>query len=212
MFINRKRSEINLKIVYYGPALSGKTTNLRILHERTPRENRTDLMSVNTEGERTLFFDFLQLEMGKVMGMTPKFKLYTVPGQSYYKASRRLVLQGVDGIVFVADSAPRRLVANMISWHSLIEHLDSYNINVKEFPIVVQANKRDVESPTPLAFLTGRLGAKQMPLVEAVAIEGTGVTATLKTMVQAILIKNNTLLQQSMAPLMPSVAASYKIL
>lgn len=207
MFINRKRGEINLKIVYYGPALSGKTTNLQILHQRTPRENRTDLMSVNTEGERTLFFDFLQLEMGKIMGMTPKFKLYTVPGQSYYKASRRLVLQGVDGIVFVADSAPRRLVANMISWRSLIEHLDSYNIPLASFPLVLQANKRDVENPLPLPFLVGRLGAKNKPLVEAVAMNGVGVTATLKAIVQAILVKNNTLLVQAANPTVPSIAA-----
>lgn len=205
MFINRKRGEINLKIVYYGPALSGKTTNLKILHERTPRENRTDLMSVNTEGERTLFFDFLQLEMGKIMGMTPKFKLYTVPGQSYYKASRRLVLQGVDGIVFVADSAPRRLVANMISWRSLVEHLDSYNIPLASFPLVVQANKRDVENPLPLPFLVGRLGAKEKPLVESVALNGTGVTATLKSIVQTILVKNNALLQSASPN--PSVTA-----
>lgn len=207
MFINRKRGEINLKIVYYGPALSGKTTNLKILHERTPREHRTDLMSVNTEGERTLFFDFLQLEMGKIMRMTPKFKLYTVPGQSYYKASRRLVLQGVDGIVFVADSAPRRLVANMISWRSLIEHLDSYNIPLASFPLVLQANKRDVENPLPLPFLVGRLGAKEKPLVEAVAVNGTGVTATLKSIVQAILVKNNAMLQAAASP-NPAVAAS----
>lgn len=207
MFINRKRGEINLKIVYYGPALSGKTTNLQVLHERTPREHRTDLMSVNTEGERTLFFDFLQLEMGKIMGMTPKFKLYTVPGQSYYKASRRLVLQGVDGIVFVADSAPRRLVANMISWRSLIEHLDSYNIPLASFPLVVQANKRDVENPLALPFLTGRLGAKGKPMVEAVAMNGTGVTATLKSIVQAILVKNNSLLAQAANPVTPSAAA-----
>jgi signal recognition particle receptor subunit beta len=208
MFINRKRGEINLKIVYYGPALSGKTTNLQILHERTPREHRTDLMSVNTEGERTLFFDFLQLEMGKIMGMTPKFKLYTVPGQSYYKASRRLVLQGVDGIVFVADSAPRRLVANMISWRSLMEHMDSYNIPLATFPMVVQANKRDVENPLALPFLVGRLGAKGMPLIEAVAVNGTGVTATLKAIVQAILVKNNNLLVQASAPVVPAVVAS----
>lgn len=199
MFINRKRGEINLKIVYYGPPLSGKTTNLQILHERTPREHRSNLMSVNTEGERTLFFDFLQLEMGKVMGMTPKFKLYTVPGQSYYKASRRLVLQGVDGVVFVADSAPRRLVANMISWRSLEEHLTSYGINIHDFPMVVQANKRDVPDPIPLSFLTGRLGAKNMPVVESVAMTGQGVTATLKLMVQAILLRNNRLLSQAAA-------------
>src|ERR1700742_1557739 len=129
MFINRKRGEINLKVVYYGPPLSGKTTNLQILHERTPRENRSELMSVKTEGDRTLFFDFLQLEMGKIMGMTPKFKLYTVPGQSYYKASRRLVLQGVDGVVFVADSEPKRLLDNLIAWRNLKEHLDSYRID-----------------------------------------------------------------------------------
>jgi mutual gliding-motility protein MglA len=199
MFINRKRGEINLKIVYYGPPLSGKTTNLQILHERTPREHRSNLMSVNTEGDRTLFFDFLQLEMGKVMGMTPKFKLYTVPGQSYYKASRRLVLQGVDGVVFVADSAPRRLVANMISWRSLEEHLTSYGINIHDFPMVVQANKRDVPDPIPLSFLTGRLGAKNMPVVEASAVTGHGVTATLKLMVQAILLRNNRLLSQAAA-------------
>jgi signal recognition particle receptor subunit beta len=199
MFINRKRGEINLKIVYYGPPLSGKTTNLQILHERTPREHRSNLMSVNTEGDRTLFFDFLQLEMGKVMGMTPKFKLYTVPGQSYYKASRRLVLQGVDGVVFVADSAPRRLVANMISWRSLEEHLTSYGINIHDFPMVVQANKRDVPDPIPLSFLTGRLGAKNMPVVESVAMTGQGVTATLKLMVQAILLRNNRLLSQAAA-------------
>lgn len=191
MFINRRRREINLKIVYYGPPLSGKTTNLQQLHDRTPATHRSDLMSVKTAEERTLFFDFLQVEMGKIMGMQPKFKLYTVPGQSYYKSSRRLVLQGVDGIVFVADSDPTRMRANLQSWRDLAEHLHSYRLHINQFPIVLQANKQDLPhaiSPNRLATM---LRASRYPVTSAIAMRGEGVTTTLKQIVQAVLFKNN---------------------
>ena len=190
-FVNRRRREINLKIVYYGPPLSGKTTNLELLFEQTPAKNRSDLMSVKTAEDRTLFFDFLQVEMGKIMGLTPKFKLYTVPGQAYYKSSRRLVLQGVDGVVFVADSDPQRMVANAQSWRSLAQHLHSYRIDIRKFPLVIQANKQDVPNAVPPAKLAQMLRATAYPTTSAVAINGVGVTTTLKKIVQAVLLQNN---------------------
>lgn len=191
MFINRRRRELNLKIVYYGPALSGKTTNLQWLFERTPAKNRSELMSVKTAEDRTLFFDFLQVKMGKIMGLTPKFKLYTVPGQTYYKASRRLVLQGVDGVVFVADSAPNRMRANIQSWHSLAQHLRSYKINIAKCPVVVQVNKQDLPNALSATRVAQILRATAYPVVPAVAINGVGVTNTLKKIVQAVLQHKN---------------------
>src|SRR5512141_1581578 len=123
MFINWSRRELNLKIVYYGPALSGKTTNLEQIYKRMDPKRRSEMVSLKTSEDRTLFFDFLQLELGKVAGLTPKIQLYTVPGQVYYEATRKLVLNGVDGVVFVADSQPGRLKDNLESWRGLHEHL-----------------------------------------------------------------------------------------
>src|SRR4030042_6735466 len=124
MFINWKLREINLKIVYYGPALSGKTTNLEYIHSKLKPEMRSDLISLKTREDRTIFFDFLQLEIGEIKGMKPKFQLYTVPGQAIYTASRKLVLQGADGVIFVADSQWSQLQENLVSLRSLDEHLD----------------------------------------------------------------------------------------
>jgi len=187
MFINRRRKEINLKIVYYGPALSGKTTSLQWIFRRTPAKYRSNLMSIKTKEDRTLFFDFLQVQTGKVMGLTPKFKLYTVPGQIYYQASRRLILQGVDGVVFVADSDPKRLRANIESWQHLNQHLRSYRVDMRHFPVIVQANKRDLSEAVSLPLLVKVLNAGGYPLVESVATRGTGVTDALKLVIQAVL-------------------------
>src|SRR5512135_2661399 len=128
MFINWSSREFNLKVVYYGPAMSGKTTNLEQIYQRMDPRRRSDLVSLKTSEDRTLFFDFLQLELGKIAGLTPKIQLYTVPGQVYYEATRKLVLNGADGVVFVADSQPNRLKDNVESWASLKAHLQAYNL------------------------------------------------------------------------------------
>jgi signal recognition particle receptor subunit beta len=144
MHINWQLRELNLKIVYYGPASSGKTTNLEQIHTRVDAAHRSDLVSLKTYEDRTLFFDFLQLELGKISGLTPKIHLYTVPGQSNYEAVRKLVLRGADGVVFVADSAPERVNANLAAWQDMKSHLRSLNLSREHTPIVLQCNKQDL--------------------------------------------------------------------
>jgi mutual gliding-motility protein MglA len=178
MFVNWALSELNLKIVYYGPALSGKTTNLQQIHDRTPDAMRGRLISLKTQQERTLLFDFLQLELGIVRGLKPKFKLYTVPGQTYYAQSRRLILQGVDGIVFVADSQAGRMAENQECWFTMEQHLIELGHNVARFPIVVQFNKRDLPHAVPTHALRRPFPGRQC--FEATASSGTGVLETLK--------------------------------
>ncbi len=189
MFINRRLKEINLKIVYYGPALSGKTTNLQYIYTHTNPKIRGELVSVKTHEDRTLFFDFLQLELGEVMGLKPKFHLYTVPGQVFYVASRKLVLQGADGVVFVADSQTSRLDDNIESLQDLKGHLAEMDYQVYDFPLVMQFNKRDVPDAAPLSLLQSSLAANGRPCFEAVAIEGNGVFDTLKAIIRRVVDK-----------------------
>lgn len=186
MFINWGLGEINLKIVYYGPALSGKTTNLQYIHARTPAHLRGRLISLKTQQERTLLFDFLQLEMGKVANLKPKFKLYTVPGQVYYAASRRLILQGTDGVVFVADSQAGRMAENQESWYTMEQHLIELGHNLSQFPIIVQLNKRDIPHVLPAAEIRRQLDIGTRPCFESAALSGAGVFDTLKATMNAV--------------------------
>ncbi|HID64152.1 MAG TPA: gliding-motility protein MglA [Anaerolineae bacterium] len=189
MFINWKLREINLKIVYYGPALSGKTTNLEYIHAHTNPKIRGELVSIKTHEDRTLFFDFLQLELGEVMGLKPKFHLYTVPGQVYYVASRKLVLQGADGVVFVADSQIDRLDDNVESLRDMKVYLAEMGYKVDDFPLVIQLNKRDLPNAAPVPLLRSTLAANGRPCFEAVATEGKGVFDTLKVIIQRVVGK-----------------------
>jgi signal recognition particle receptor subunit beta len=187
MFINWQQRELNLKIVYYGPALSGKTTNLEQIHAHVDPRRRSELVSLKTKEDRTLYFDFLQLELGKISGLTPKIHLYTVPGQTYYEASRRVVLRGADGIVFVVDSAANRLRDNLELWANMKTQIASFNISLDDFPIVVQFNKRDLLNAMPTPALKKLLSVNGHPTFEAVAFKGEGVLDTLKAIINSVL-------------------------
>ncbi|MBI1850117.1 MAG: GTPase [Planctomycetes bacterium] len=180
--INFARKEINCKIVYYGPGMSGKTTNLEIIHKKTPDENKGELTCIATEGDRTLFFDFMPLNLGNIMGMNTKFQLYTVPGQVYYNSTRKLVLRGADGIIFVADSAPDKMDENLESLRNLEENLREYGRDAQDMPIVIQFNKRDLPEAVPLGELQEKLNPRKIPTFEAVAKSGDGVFQTLKAL------------------------------
>jgi signal recognition particle receptor subunit beta len=187
MFVNWQLRELNLKIVYYGPALSGKTTNLEQIYARIDPRRRGELVSLKTHEDRTLYFDFLQLELGKIAGLTPKIQLYTVPGQVYYEASRRIVLRGVDGIVFVADSNLERLNENIESWENLKSNLAALQIPMPVLPIVIQCNKRDLPNAMPLEYIKTALQTNGLPSYEAIATQGTGVLNTLKAIVGSVI-------------------------
>jgi signal recognition particle receptor subunit beta len=189
MFINWQLRELNLKVVYYGPALSGKTTNLEQIHARVDPRRRGELISLKTHEDRTLYFDFLQLELGKISGLTPKIHLYTVPGQTYYEASRKLVLRGADGVVFVTDSARNRLNDNLESWENMKAHLASFEMSLASLPLVVQFNKQDLPNAMPEAALRSLLRVNGQPCFESVAIQGQGVFETLKAIVNGV-VKN----------------------
>ncbi len=186
MFVNWQLRELNLKIVYYGPALSGKTTNLEQIHLKVDPKRRGELISLKTHEDRTLYFDFLQIELGKISGLTPKIHLYTVPGQTYYEASRKIVLRGADGVVFVADSASNRIRANVESWQNLKTHLASFDLSVDTMPAIVQFNKRDLPSAVSTAILKSTLRLTNQPTFEAVAMEGKGVSETLKAIINGV--------------------------
>lgn len=188
--INFSLREINFKIVYYGPGLSGKTTNLKQIYEQVPAESKGDMVSLATEDERTLFFDFLPLDLGKVNGFKTRFHLYTVPGQVFYNSSRKLILRGVDGIVFVADSAQDRIRANAESLRNLRENLREYNLRLADVPHVIQVNKRDLPDAVPMEMLRQVLtpdGSIQM--FEAVASEFKGVFEPLRAVSTMVLEK-----------------------
>ena len=190
--IHHRAREIHFKIVYYGPGLGGKTTNLRVLHERLPADRRGRLLSIATDHDRTLFFDFLPIDLGQVNGFTTRFHLYTVPGQVYYRLSRRAVLQGVDGIVFVADSHSAREQANKDSLADLEEHLAGLGLGaaaLARLPRIFQWNKRDLGSALPVPRLRQALNAGGAPEFEAVARDGRGVNETLRTACKAVLAK-----------------------
>jgi len=190
--INHRTHEIHFKIVYYGPGLCGKTTNLRALHDRLPPERRGKMISIATDHERTLFFDFLPIDLGHVNGFLTRFHLYTVPGQVYYRLSRRAVLQGVDGLVFVADSHPAREAANRESLTDLNDHLRTLGVTGQQLariPWVFQWNKRDSAVATPVERLRKALNPQGWPEYEAVASEGKGVSETLRAACKAVLAR-----------------------
>jgi signal recognition particle receptor subunit beta len=186
-FINYASREINCKIVYYGPGLCGKTTNLQHIYDSTAPQARGKLISLATETDRTLFFDFMPLELGTVRGFKTRFHLYTVPGQVFYEASRKLILKGVDGVVFVADSQEERMDANIESLYNLEENLRVYGYELMKLPYVLQLNKRDLPNVIPATDLTAELQRKGEPVVEAVASTGVGVYDTLKAVAKQVL-------------------------
>jgi hypothetical protein len=173
--------------VYYGPGLCGKTTNLQYIYDSTAPQAKGKLISLATETDRTLFFDFMPLELGTVRGFKTRFHLYTVPGQVYYDASRKLILKGVDGIVFVADSQEERMDANIESLYNLEENLQTQGYNLMDLPYVLQLNKRDLPGVVPAEELIGELQRKNEPVFEAVATDGTGVFDTLKAVAKQVL-------------------------
>lgn len=178
--INYQDKEIVFKIVYYGPGLSGKTTNLVHIHRALDKDQRGDIVILDTHEERTLFFDFFPLELGRIEGYAVRFNMYTVPGQVYYEASRRLILDGADGVVFVADSLDSRLDENLESFHMLQANLESFGLEWTAYPIVLQYNKRDLPNPLPLGTIENRLGLNGVPVFEAVATTGKGVFETIR--------------------------------
>ena len=186
-FINYASREINCKIVYYGPGLCGKTTNLQYIFDSTAPQARGKLISLATETDRTLFFDFMPLELGTVRGFKTRFHLYTVPGQVFYDASRKLILKGVDGVVFVADSQEERMDANVESLYNLEENLKSQGYDLSKIPYVLQLNKRDLGNIVPAEDLAAELQRKGEPVIEAVASTGQGVFDTLKAVAKQVL-------------------------
>ena len=189
--INYSSREINCKIVYYGPGLGGKTTNIQYVYEKLNPDTKGKLVSLATEMDRTLFFDFLPLELGTVKGFKTRFHLYTVPGQVYYNASRKLILRGVDGIVFVADSDEHRIDANLECLYNLHENLAEHNLKAEDLPIIMQWNKRDMPTALAVEELETELNPEGYESFEAVAINGTGVFDTLKCVSKQVLHRLN---------------------
>jgi hypothetical protein len=179
--LNHQKREINFKVVYYGPAFSGKTTNLMYLHRHLSPETRGELITMATQTDRTLYFDFMPLDLGEVQGWKMRLSLYTVPGQVQYDVSRKLILNGADAVVFVADSDVLRSPDNMESLQNMVENLAEHRINLDELPWVLQYNKRDLADIMPIERMQKELNARDVPALEAVASEGLGVFATLKS-------------------------------
>lgn len=187
VLFNYATKEITAKIVYYGPGLCGKTTNLQFVYDSLPSNNKSKMLSLATKTDRTLFFDFLPLDLGKIRGMRTKLQLYTVPGQVYYNSTRQLVLKGADGIVFVADSQDFALDANLESLQNLEDNLKRQGIRLREMPLVIQYNKRDLPNTLPVAEIDKELNKLQAPTFESVATTGLGVEETLKGITQLVL-------------------------
>jgi len=188
-FINYSSREINCKIVYYGPGLCGKTTNLQYIYEKTNPTAKGKLISLATETDRTLFFDFLPLDLGTVRGFKTRFHLYTVPGQVFYDASRKLILKGVDGVIYVADSQEARMDANVESLQNLVDNLKDHGFDLKALPYVLQFNKRDLPTAVSLEEMIKALRFKDEPYYEAVAPKGIGVFDTLKACAKQVLLE-----------------------
>ena len=184
---NPETKEVTAKIVYYGPGLSGKTTNLVWIHKNVASKTKSQLLSLATEQDRTLFFDFLPLELGTVRGFKTRFHLYTVPGQVFYDASRKLILKGVDGVIFVADSQVERMDANIEAVENLVVNLKSQGYDLNAIPYVLQLNKRDLPNVVSVEDMTAQLKRKDEPIIEAVAYKGTGVFETLKAVAKLVL-------------------------
>jgi signal recognition particle receptor subunit beta len=202
--INFARREVNCKIVFYGPGLSGKTTNLEIIHKKVPDTARGNLTSIATEQDRTLFFDFMPLDLGQVAGMKTKLFLYTVPGQVYYDSTRKLVLQGADGVAFIADSDPNRMNDNLESYRNLERNLKDYGVDIKKLPVVIQYNKRDLPGALSVAELNAKMNPLGCPTFEAVAVKGEGVMQTLKGISKLVVDRLN----EEYAPVKASASAA----
>ncbi len=205
--INFAQKQVTAKIVYYGPGMSGKTTNLEVIHQRAPEPNKGDLTSISTDGDRTLFFDFMPLDLGTVAGMRTCFQIYTVPGQVYYNSTRKLVLQGVDGVVFIADSGANLVQENLESLRNLEENLNEYGKSLATLPHVIQFNKRDLPDALPVEQLNQMLNAHNAPCYEAVASTGQGVFPTLKALAARVLESIHTNPQSGQAPSKPQAPA-----
>ena len=188
-FINYSSREINCKIVFYGPGLCGKTTNLQYVYNKTNPDAKGKMISLATETERTLFFDFLPLSLGEIRGFKTRFHLYTVPGQVFYDASRKLILKGVDGVVFVADSQVERMEANLESMENLRTNLAEQGYDLDKIPFVIQYNKRDLPNAAQLDELRRMLNPRTVPDFEACATNGDGVFDTLKAIAKLVLIE-----------------------
>lgn len=203
--INYSAREVCCKIVYYGPGLSGKTTNLQYVHTKVPSTTRGELISLATEADRTLYFDFLPINIGTINGFQAKFQLYTVPGQVYYNATRKLVLRGVDGVVFVADSQPDKMDENIEALANLIDNLKEYGYDVNELPLVIQYNKRDLPNIMTTEEMDQKLNTYNFPTLEASATVGTGVFDTLKLIIKLVLekAKNSKVSSKSSKPSSP---------
>lgn len=186
-FINYSAREINCKIVYYGPGLCGKTTNLQWIFDKSSPTNKGKLISLATETDRTLFFDFLPLDLGTIGSLKVRFHLYTVPGQVFYNASRKLILKGIDGVIFVADSQEARFDANLESIDNLQKNLKEQGFDIMKIPYVLQLNKRDLPTALPVDELTRELRVKDEPVFEAIAPKGDGVYETLKACSKMVL-------------------------
>jgi signal recognition particle receptor subunit beta len=186
-FINFPAREINCKLVYYGPGLGGKTANLQWMYDNTAASQKGKMISLATETDRTLFFDFLPLDLGTVRGFKTRLHLYTVPGQVFYEASRKLILKGADGVVFVADSQEERLDANLETLENLREHLKEHHLDFAAIPYVLQLNKRDLPNILSPEELARHLQVKNEPVVEAVAVSGSGVFETLREVAKLVL-------------------------
>jgi hypothetical protein len=187
VLFNYATKEITAKIVYYGPGLCGKTTNLQFVYDSLPSNNKSKMLSLATKTDRTLFFDFLPLDLGKIRGMRTKLQLYTVPGQVYYNSTRQLVLKGADGIVFVADSQDFAIDANQESLQNLEDNLKRQGIRMREMPLVIQYNKRDLPNALPVAEIEKELNKLNAPHFSSVATTGIGVEETLKGVTQLVL-------------------------
>jgi len=185
--INYATKEINCKLVYYGPGMCGKTTNLQFIHSKLDTNKRADMVSLATPGERTLYFDFLPISMAEINGFVVKFGLYTVPGQVMYNATRKLVLRGADGVVFVADSQWKLMQENVDSLENLQANLAEYNVNLNELPYIMQYNKRDLPDIAPTWYMDYLLNGRGVPTYEACAPEGKGVFTTLSVLCRFVI-------------------------
>ena len=186
-FINYNAKEIHCKVVYYGPSLGGKTTNLQWVYQKTADDQKSKLVALNTDIERTLFFDFLPLNVGDIRGFKTRFHLYTVPGQVVYDASRKLILKGLDGVIFVADSQIERMEENLESLRNLQINLEQQGYDIKEIPLIMQYNKRDLPNVASLAELRSALNPYNAPEIEGCASGGKGVFESLKTVSKSII-------------------------
>ena len=184
---NYAARELTAKIVYYGPGLCGKTTNLELLHKKVAPNQRGKMVSLATDTDRTLFFDLLPVDLGTIGGFKTKIQLFTVPGQTYYNATRKLVLKGADGVVFVADSQASQLDANLESYKNLGQNLKVNGLNIETIPLVVQWNKQDLQNLMPVEQLEAKINSRKAPTVKAVAVKGTGVLETFKAISKEVM-------------------------